>query len=451
MEKRELAYQRKARQRGKNRKLRIEQVWQTWNLEEADRNARRRKKGHRGVRLFDRDRERLLAELRRMLMTGEYHTSPGQEVEQWCPCGKMRLLHKLPYYPDHIENHALMQVIMPVMMRHYYYDSSASIEGKGMHFAAQRTEKWIDKHRKAGRLYYAKLDFVKFYHNIDQRKCYERLARKFGNRGIRYLLWEIITACERGLGIGLYPIQPIANFYTCDLCREVMSRFGVFLEIYCDDIVVMSESKKEVWRAVNFIRAYASEVMEQPLHDNIGVQIIDSRHGLDFVGYVFYIGHTGLRKRMKKKFRQKMARLTEPQHRYRVAVSYKGWLQHCDGYRLWCQVMDMKSFKDIQVPAFERRDAGGKRILDGAKTSIGMLVGQPLEFIDVELDVKSKFGKPAAWVQVRNQQGQTFKFITSGPRMIQILQYVVGHDELPFSGQIVNHNASGYPDFDITD
>ena len=146
-----------------------------------------------------------------------------------------------------------------------------------------------------------------------------------------------------------------------------------------------------------------------------------------------------------------MARLTEPQHRYRVAVSYKGWLLHCDGYRLWCQVMDMKSFKDIQVPAFERRDAGGKRILDGAKTSIGMLVGQPLEFIDVELDVKSKFGKPAAWVQVRNQQGQTFKFITSGPRMIQILQYVVGHDELPFTGRIINHNASGYPDFDITD
>ena len=164
----ELAYKRKARKRGKNRKLRIEQVWQMWNLELADRNARKRKGSHLGVRMFDEHREANLSHLQQLLMTETYHTSPGQEVEQWCPCGKIRLLHKLPYFPDHIENHALMQVIMPTMMRHYYYDSSASIEGKGMHFAAKRTEKWIDKHKKSGRLYYAKLDFVKFYHNIDQ-------------------------------------------------------------------------------------------------------------------------------------------------------------------------------------------------------------------------------------------------------------------------------------------
>lgn len=291
---------------------------------------------------------------------------------------------------------------------------------------------------------------MKFYHNIDQRKCYERLSRKFGNKGLRYLLWEIITACDYGLGIGLYPIQPIANFYTCDLCREVMSSFDVFLEIYCDDIVIMSESKKEVWRAVNFIKAYASEVMCQPLHENIGVQVIESHHGLDFVGYVFYFYHTLLRKRMKKKFKRKMARLKEPMHRYRVAVSYKGWLQHCDGFNLWCKVMKMKSFKDIGIPKFEKRDANGNRILDGNKTAIGMLVDQPLEFIDVELGIKSKFGKPAAWVQVRSQN-KLFKFITSGPRMLQILTYVKENNELPFIGRIVNKNASGYPEFDITD
>lgn len=61
----ELAYKRKARKRGKNRKLRIEQVWQMWNLEEADRCARKRKGSHRGVRLFDKDRDRLLADLQR--------------------------------------------------------------------------------------------------------------------------------------------------------------------------------------------------------------------------------------------------------------------------------------------------------------------------------------------------------------------------------------------------
>lgn len=451
MAEQELAYKRKARLRGKNRKLRIEQVYEMSNLIEADHCARKRKGQHAGVRSFDRDRDMFFQELHESLKNGTYRTSPGTEIEQLCPCGKVRLLHKLPYYPDHIENHALMQVIMPAMMRHYYYDSSASIEGKGMHFAAKRTEKWIDTHKKQERLYYGKLDFVKFYHNIDQQKCYDRIAQKFGNKGVRYLLHEIIFACERGLGIGLYPIQPIANFYTCDLCREVMSLYDVFLEIYCDDIVILSESKSAVWKAINHIIGYARDVMCQPLHENIGVQVIDDCHGLDFVGYVFYINHTCLRKRMKHKFIQKMSRLTEPYHRYRVAVSYKGWLEHCDGMNLWCSVMNMKSFKDLKVPQFEKRDGNGKRILDGSKVAIGMLVDQPLEFLDVELGIKSKFDKPAAWVQVRNEQGKVFKFITSGPRMIQALTFIKDSNELPFAGRIVNKNITGYPDFEITD
>ena len=57
----------------------------------------------------------------------------------------------------------------------------------------------------------------------------------------------------------------------------------------------------------------------------------------------------------------------------------------------------------------------------------------------------------SAWVQVRTEQGKLYKFITSGPRMIQVLQFVVEHGELPFRGRIVNKNASGYPEFDITD
>ena len=250
----ELAYNRKARLRGKNRKVKLTQVSDMENLTEADRQARKGKKRHRGVHVFDRNANGNLDRLKRDIDTRQYHTSKGVEVEQKCPCGKVRLLHKLPYYPDHIAHHAMMQVVMPVMMKYYYFDSSASIPGKGMHFAKQRTERWISENSDAGRLYYCKLDFVKFYQNIDQQKCYESLCRTFGDRGIRYLLHEAVTACREGLGIGLYPIQPIANFYTCELCRKLMAEFQVFVEIYCDDIVILGISKREVWKAVNFVQ-----------------------------------------------------------------------------------------------------------------------------------------------------------------------------------------------------
>lgn len=181
MAQQELAYKRKARLRGKNRKVRIAQVYDMGNLRMADHEARRGKKSHKGVRIFDQDVDGNLQALHDLLATATYHTSEGHECVRHCPCGKDRLLHKLPYFPDHIENHALMQVIMPVMMRAYYYDSSASVKGKGMHFAARRTRKYIRKKQREARIYFAKLDFVKFYHKIDQQKIYDVLARKFGD------------------------------------------------------------------------------------------------------------------------------------------------------------------------------------------------------------------------------------------------------------------------------
>lgn len=60
MQEHELAYKRKARLRGKNRKVTIEQVYDMDNLIAAEREARKGKGSRRGVRYFDRDRERNL-------------------------------------------------------------------------------------------------------------------------------------------------------------------------------------------------------------------------------------------------------------------------------------------------------------------------------------------------------------------------------------------------------
>ena len=66
----ELAYKRKARLRGKNRKVRIAQVYDFGNLRVADHEARRGKEAHKGVRIFDRDAEGNLQTLQQQLMTG---------------------------------------------------------------------------------------------------------------------------------------------------------------------------------------------------------------------------------------------------------------------------------------------------------------------------------------------------------------------------------------------
>ena len=454
----ELAYKRKAHLRGKHRKIRLESVYDMENLRVSQKEARKGKctlkKYHKGVRLFDADQEFYLNKIHDALAGQTYHTSPAMECDQMCPCGKVRHLTKLPFMPDHIVHHALMRVTYPTMMRYYYYDSYASITGKGMHFAAKRVKRYIDENRDAGRLYWVKRDFVKFYHNIDQKKAYECICRVFGNEGIRYLFHEAVTVTEKGLGIGLYPIQPIANLYTCGVCRLIMRRCKVRVFVYCDDFLIIGRDKGEVWKANAIMEEYAACVMGQSLHDEIGMEIIDETHFCDFVGYRFYFGHTLLRKSMKEKFMRKMHNLVDERRRYDAATSYKGWLMHCNGYGLWCSVMNMKSFKDLQVPKFDDVDSDGKRMLQGQRVSAALLKGREIIFLDAEIDVRSKFSKngkekKSTLIQVEDH-GQKLKFFTDNQKLIKTITYIKEHDGFPFKGTLVNVNTGGgLPDYEI--
>lgn len=107
-QKQELAYQRKAKLRKKHRKVRAAQVSDMTNLHTAVRKSRKGKEGKKGVVIFDKDPEGNLLRLQQSLTDGTYHTSEGHDCMRRCPCGKIRKLHKLPYYPDHIEQHSLM-------------------------------------------------------------------------------------------------------------------------------------------------------------------------------------------------------------------------------------------------------------------------------------------------------------------------------------------------------
>ena len=252
MEEKELAYKRKARLRGKNRRVTIESVASPKNLELADKKARKGKANHKGVKIHDRNRDANLAQLAKDLVNETFVTSPGHECKRLCPCGKVRKLTKLPFFPDHIAHHALMQKILPVLINIIVYDSYASVKGKGMTFAKKRVRRYIDLF--GGIAYFAKLDFVKFYQNIIQEFIYEFLCKTFTDKGVRALLFEVVTACREGLGIGLYPIQTLANYYVSYLVRYVAKYSKAKLFVYCDDIVVMHSDKKEVWKAVNAIR-----------------------------------------------------------------------------------------------------------------------------------------------------------------------------------------------------
>lgn len=455
----ELAYKRKSKLRGKNRKVRGNMVCDRANLECAQKDARKGKdtlrRRHKGVSLFDENRDYFLEHLQNDIKNMTYRTSTTNRCEQLCPCGKVRMLTKLPFNPDHIMHHALMRVVYPVMMRYYYYDSYASIKGKGMHFAKRRVERFIDENKDAGRLYWIKRDFVKFYHNINQDKVFKMLYTLFSDKRIRHLFREVVNVCEQGLGIGLYPIQPIVNLYTCDMCRTVMKECkDVRVFVYCDDILIIGRTKEEVWKANAIVEHFANDVYCQPLHERYGMQIVDERCFCDFVGYRYFFGRTFIRKTMAQKFRRAMRRLRDPMRRYQVATSYKGWLMHCDGYKFWRKIMVMKSFKDLMVPKFDDVDGEGKRMLKGQRISASILVGREITFVDCEIGIHSKFTKNGkekkSTLVLVEEHGQRFKFFTDNQKLIKTMEYIKENDMFPFRGTLVNNNTGGgLPDYEI--
>ena len=136
--------------------------------------------------------------------------------------------------------------------------------------------------------------------------------------------------------------------------------------------------------------------------------------------------------------------------RYQVAMSYKGWLMHCDGFNLWRTITKMNSFEDFDIPEMDDRDANGKRMFDGQRMSASYFAERPIVFLDVEFDVNSKVHKSGKSNVVSvEENGQKFKFFTNNKKLVAQLQWCSDNNKFPFMGKLRRMNQSGNPDFRI--
>lgn len=433
--------------KGKNRHITLEMVYDIENLKLADKIARKGKSKNYGVRLFDKYKWKNLRRLRKEIKAMTYKT-PQPKIElQLCDNNKIRSLSKLPYY-YHVAHHALMNVIMPVIHKSYYYESSASITGRGIHYAVKHVRKFLDKNRNKD-LWWAQLDFVKFYHNVKRDKIYESLCEKFTDPGIRWLLRDVIWALgshngleesdgNTGMGIGLYPVQPLVNFYLNKLDRKLAALPGIKMYRYCDNILLIGTSAKAVWDAINLVLGYAKDVMEQPVHDNIGVQKLDEKHPIDFIGYKFYKTYTWIRDSIKYKFKRKVKKYSSNINKLMpVLAAYKGWLMHCSGLKLWRRVTGINVFSELGLSKVSTT-LEGKRVFSVEYTPLYQLDGKKVIIEDFEEGCTTKFGS-RTYVLYRDAESNVQKkFCTANVHMIDTLKEAKEKGLLPFIATIAS-------------
>lgn len=281
--------------RGKNRKITLKQVYDVENIELAVKNSRRNKKNSYGVRIFDKHYHENIDKIHKGLKEQTYKTSTPKLEKRFC-INKWRVLAKVKYY-DNVVEHALMQIIGPILDRSYYYESAASIKNRGVDYLVKHVKNFI-KLNSDKELYVAEIDFVKCYHNVVRKKMFNKLCKEFNDEGIRYLIKDIIYALgnhnglvesdgKTGVGLGLFPIQPFVNFYFNDLDRGLAVIKNTKSFRYSDNVLIIGFSPKDVQNGIDFVRNYARHVLEQPIHENIGIQKITKTHGVLFIGRVF--------------------------------------------------------------------------------------------------------------------------------------------------------------------
>ena len=180
------------------------------NLVRADKKARLGKTKRYGVKKFDRNPHENLVRLQKALIEDTYRTSEYCVYTIIADRGnKEREIYRLPYYPDRIVHHAIMNVIEPYLVSRFTADTFNCLKGRGIHYGVKRLKRDL-KADKEGTKYCLKLDIKKFYPSIDKFCMKKKFRAIIKDYDVLDLIDNIIDSSETGL--------PIRKLYKSVVC-----------------------------------------------------------------------------------------------------------------------------------------------------------------------------------------------------------------------------------------
>jgi len=288
------------------------------NLVLAARRAQRGKRGRFEVQQFNFMQEMRLIRLQEELTEGSYQ--PGGFRSHWISKPKPRLISAAPYR-DRVVHHALMNVLEPILERHFHPDSYACRKGKGTHAAANRLQAFMHRYR-----YALQVDIQKFFASIDHELLKGRFRRLIKDPATLKLMdlivdtsneqpgaitWfagdDLFTPIQRrrGLPIGNLTSQWFANWYLSGLDHLVTSHLGIGGYVrYCDDFILLHNDKKLLREAQGVLGEHLT-INRLRLHER-KTFIRPVRAGINFVGYRIWPNHRLLRKQNVRNFRRRI-------------------------------------------------------------------------------------------------------------------------------------------------
>jgi retron-type reverse transcriptase len=307
----------------------------TENIALAYKKARKGKGWQHKVQNFEKNLEDNLENIRQSLIEKSFTTSEYRVKEVYEP--KQRTIYILPFAPDRIVQHAVMNVLEPIWNSMMIEDSYACRQGKGQHSASRRTMQWVRKYK-----YCFQADVKKFYPSINHDILMNIVRRKIKDPDVLWLLEDIIYSIpgDNNVPIGNYTSQWLGNLYLNELDMYVKHqlREKAYLR-YNDDFVIFGNDKQKLHEQRNNIRCFLKYNMDLTMSKDKGLPVFQ---GLDFVGYRHFPNKILLRKRTAKRVKKKIDSIPyllktgaiSPESALSSIASTQGWLQWANTHNL---------------------------------------------------------------------------------------------------------------------
>lgn len=250
---------------------------------------------------------------------------------------KPRDIHKASVR-DRLLHHAIYRILYPYFDTKFIFDSYSCRHDKGTHRALDRLHEFAGKVSKnhTRTVWVLKCDIRKFFASIDHAVLFDILRRHIDDGDIIWLLQEVVGSFETdgrshvGLPLGNLTSQLLVNVYMNVFDQFVKRILKIRHYIrYVDDFVVLHESKDHLEALLPRIRTFLRDQLLLRLHpDKVFIATLAS--GIDFLGWVHFPHHRGLRTATKRR----MLKNLQTRRSSQSVASYHGLLSHGNAHKL---------------------------------------------------------------------------------------------------------------------
>lgn len=178
----------------------LERIASIQNLRLADIHAQDGKvQKNRYIRRHNTHAEKDLRNLQLMILTQCYPPANYKTDEIITDYGKLRIIVKRNYYPWRILEHAIMEIVMPIILKQLITDSVACIKGKGLHYGVKRMKKMLRLNPDLK--WFWKCDYKKYYQSIPHDVIEDSLRRRIKDENFFTMIRMALFSYDSGTEI----------------------------------------------------------------------------------------------------------------------------------------------------------------------------------------------------------------------------------------------------------